>query len=260
MNTDSKWLTSLFGAVSSLVAMLALFPSVAAAQNLGTYQITRGDLAGTGAPLQGTITGNGFTGTLVGYPLVMYAGGQLGNGGAFDFSMALSPPAGRDQGLYMSLVGPSDLALEGLVPIYNSNPLIPYLQESGGITTPLIDITGAGTFSAPLTMSAEVAFGAPGTTVPKGYVDFEGAGTVTVDVRPANCSSGACGPLTFADVDFSFLSPSIPTMAPEIDPGSAASGLTLLLSGLLVLRGRRRQPVAMTANPASLPVSSAASG
>jgi len=260
MNTDSKWLTSLFGAASSLVAMLALFPSVAAAQNLGTYQITGGDFSGTGAPLQGTITGNGFAGTLMGYPLVMYAGGQLGNGGAFDFSMALSPPAGRDQGLYMSIGVPGDLALQGLVPIYYSSPLFPFIQESGGITTPLIDITGAGTFSAPFTMSAEVAFGAPGTTVPEGYVDFVGAGTVTVDVRAPDCSSGACGPLTFADVDFSFLSPSTPTMAPEIDPGSAASGLTLLLGGLLVLRGRRRHPVAMTANPASPPASSAASG
>jgi hypothetical protein len=243
MNTDSKRLTFLFGAASTLVAMWALFPSVAAAQNLGTYQITGGELAGAGAPLQGTITGNGFTGTLNGYPLVMYAGGQLGHGGAFDFSMALSPPAGRDQGLYMSLVGPSDLALQGLVPIYNSNPLFPYLQETGGITTPLIDITGAGTFSAPFTMSAEVAFGAPGTRVPEGYVDFEGAGTVTVKVRAPDCSSGACGPLKFADVDFSFLSSSTPTMAPEIDPGSAASALTLLLGGLLVLRGRRRLPM-----------------
>jgi hypothetical protein len=244
MNTYSKLLSSLFGAVSTLVAMLALFPIAAAAQNLGTYQITGGDLAGTGAPLQGSVTGNGFAATLIGYPLVMYAGGQLGQGGAFDFSMALSPPPGRDQGLYMALVGPSDLASQGLVPIYNSNPLFPYLQESGGITTPLIDITGAGTFSAPFIMSAEVAFGAPGTTVPEGYVDFEGAGTVTVKVRAPDCSSGACGPLTFADVDFSFLSPSTPTMAPEIDPSSATSGLTLLLGGLLVLRGRRRFPAA----------------
>jgi hypothetical protein len=238
MNTYSKWLKALLNAASTVVAMLALFSSVAAAQNLGTYQISGGDLAGTGAPLHGTVTGNGFTGTLDGYPLVMFAGGQLGNGGDFDFSMALSPPPGRDQGLYMSIVGPSNLALEGLVPIHNSNPLFsPYIQESGGITTSLIDITGAGTFSAPFTMSAEVAYGAPGTTLPEGYVDFVGAGTVTVAVRSPTCVSGACGPLRFSKVDYSF-APS-PTMAPEIDPSSAASGLTLLLGGLLVLRGRR---------------------
>ena len=241
MKTHSKSPTFLFGAASTLVAMLALFPIFAAAQNAGTYQITGGDLSGSGAPLQGTVTGNGFSGTLNGYPLVMYAGGHIQVGGN-DFSMALSPPAGRDQGLYMSLVGPSDLALEGLVPLFNSSPLIPYLQESGGITTPLIDITGGGTFSAPFTMSAEVAFGAPGTTVPEKYVDFVGAGIVTVDVRPPDCGSGACGPLTFAEVDYKF-SPS-PTMAPEIDPGSAASGLTLLIGGLLVMRGRRPHPVA----------------
>jgi hypothetical protein len=34
------------------------------------------------------------------------------------------------------------------------------------------------------------------------------------------------------------------TMAPEIDPASAASGLTLLAGGLLVLRGRRQRPLA----------------
>lgn len=31
-----------------------------------------------------------------------------------------------------------------------------------------------------------------------------------------------------------------PTMAPEIDPASAMGGLTLLLGGLTVLRGRRK--------------------
>jgi hypothetical protein len=34
------------------------------------------------------------------------------------------------------------------------------------------------------------------------------------------------------------------TQAPEIDPTSAASGLTLLVGGLLVLRGRKQQSVA----------------
>jgi len=34
--------------------------------------------------------------------------------------------------------------------------------------------------------------------------------------------------------------PISPASAPEIDPTSAASGLTLLLGGLVVLRGRRR--------------------
>lgn len=33
-----------------------------------------------------------------------------------------------------------------------------------------------------------------------------------------------------------------PICAPEIDPGAAASSLTLLLGGLAVLRGRRSRP------------------
>jgi hypothetical protein len=112
---------------------------------------------------------------------------------------------------------------------------------TGGITTPLIDITGAGTFTAPFTMSSEVAFGAPGTTLPEGYADFVGAGIVTVDILPATCSSnGACGPLRFADVDYKFST--TPTIAPEIDPSSATSAIALLLGRLLILKSRRRKP------------------
>jgi hypothetical protein len=33
----------------------------------------------------------------------------------------------------------------------------------------------------------------------------------------------------------------VPVAGPEIDPGSAAAGLALLLGGLAVLRGRRAQ-------------------
>jgi hypothetical protein len=245
MNTNSGKLAPLFGAAVTLVALFAPLPIVAAAQDLGTYQITGGDLAGCCANLQGTIAGTaggGFTGTLFGYPSVLYAGAKLGDGGDFSFSMALSPPPGRDQGLYMSIVGPSNLAAENLVPVDYSGLYSPYIQESGGITTPLIDITDGGTFSAPFTMSAEVAYGAPGTTVPLGYADFVGAGTLTVDVQPPQCSGGACGPLTISYVDYSFAPH--PVAAPEVDPGSAASALTLLLGGLLVLRGRRQQPLA----------------
>jgi hypothetical protein len=238
MDTNSKT-TALICAAPMLMALLALAPNFAAAQTLDTVQITGGDLSGGGAPLQGGITGDGFSASLSGYPLVMYAGGQLGSGGVFDFSMALSPPAGRDQGLYMSSInGPSASALVGLAPIV-PNPLYPYFQETGGITTPLIDITGAGSYSAPFTLSAEVAYGVPGTTTPEGYVDIVGTGIVKIDIRPANCDSGACGPLTFGDVDFKFGS-SAPMMAPEIDPNSAASALTLLVGGILVLQSRRQ--------------------
>jgi hypothetical protein len=237
MNTNSQRLTTVLG----VTALVALFPIVAAAQVLGTYQITGGDWAGTSSPLQeGTVTGNGFTGTLEGYPLPLYHGFVLTEGD-IDFSMAFSPPAGRDNGAYLLIVGPSDLASEGLVPVYYSNGESPYIQESGEIAAQ-VDITGAGTFSAPFTMSAEVAYGAPGTSTPLGYADFVGSGTLTVAVQPPQCSDGACGPLTISNVDYSFATP--PAAAPELDPGSAGSGLTLLLGGLLVLLGRRKQPVA----------------
>jgi hypothetical protein len=217
------------------VAMLALSPIFAGAQDLGTYQILGGDLAGGGANLTGTFAGNGFLGTLYGYPLPMYVPAMNSfRGGDLDFSMELSPPAGRDDGLYMSMIsGPIDLAAEGLSPVHYSGPYSPYIQESGELATPLIDVTGPGAFSVPFTMSADVGYGAPGTTVPAGYVDFVGAGTVTFDVLPQQCNNGACGPMVISHVDYSF------AQAPELDPASFSGALMLLGGGLLVLLGRR---------------------
>jgi hypothetical protein len=213
-----------------LVAMFVLFPLVAAAQNLGTYQITGGDLL-AGANL-GYLAGNGFTATIEGYPLPSYNQSAGIHAGEYDFSMAFSPPAGRDNGVYFTVPASSNLARNGLVPVYYSN-FYPYIQESGEITTSLVDITKAGTYSMPFTMSVDVAYGAAGTSLPKGYVDFMGGGTVTVDVAPATCYGGACGPMHISSVDYSF------ARAPELDPGSVTSALMLLGGGILVLRGRR---------------------
>jgi len=53
---------------------------------------------------------------------------------------------------------------------------------------------------------------------------------------PSDYSLGFSGNITPTPVPLS--------AAPEIDPTSAASGLTLLLGGLVVLRGRRQQSIA----------------
>jgi hypothetical protein len=222
------------------VAMFAVFPILAAAQdfsrlpNLGTYYILGGDLAGPGIALQGTVAGNGFTASLDGYPLPLYA--NLPVAGETDFSMAISEPAGRDQGLYLpSISGPIDLNAKSLYPVEYPN-FLPYFIETGELTTALIDITGAGTYTAPFTMSAEVAYGAGGKNTPEGYVDFVGRGTLTVDVAPPQCIDGVCGGTHVSYSTYSF------AQAPELDPASLSGALTLLGGGLLVVRGRRSKP------------------
>jgi hypothetical protein len=213
------------------VAMLALLPILAGAQNLGTYQITAGDLPGDAVNLVGNITGNSFSGTLVGYPEPLYDDGAAGVSGETDFSMAFSAPAGRDFGIYLTISEPSDLSQEGLVPTDLPGFLSLYAKEDGEITTPLMDITQAGTYSVPFAMSADVYYGAPGSTVPTGYADFVGSGTLTVDVAAPFCADGACGPMYVTSVDYHF--------APELDPASLSGAVTLLVGSVMVLRGRR---------------------
>ena len=65
------------------------------------------------------------------------------------------------------------------------------------------------------------------TTDTSGFLDSLGNMIVT----------GMSAAATF--VDELTVTPAV-TVAPEIDPASAASGLTLLMGGLMVLRGRRR--------------------
>jgi hypothetical protein len=206
------------------LALLALTPIVAFGQDLGTYQITGGNFLAQGP---GNVTGNGFTGTLSGYPEPMYYG--VGVSGETSFSMAFSSPAGRDFGAYLAVSGPTQLTSLGLSPV---NYLYsPYMQEYGQLTTSLLDITHAGVYTGTFSMSTDVGFGPAHSTSPTGYADFVGDGTFTVDVA-SSCTGDVCGPLHVTSVDYSFA-------APEIDPASLGAGLALLVGGLLVLRGRR---------------------
>jgi hypothetical protein len=92
-------------------------------------------------------------------------------------------------------------------------------------------------------------------------VSLEGGFTPTVgevfDVVTAGGYSGAFSNTTFtaggatfkalysgSSVDLTVTSLTPPVGAPEIDPASAASGLTLLIGGLIVLRSRRQQSIA----------------
>jgi hypothetical protein len=170
-----------------LVTILALFPILAAAQgftgaqDLGTYQITGG------TSQSGAVYGNGFTGGLYAAPEFLSAP-ELDNfrGGtpplSFCFGCGLPGP---DDGVgVLSVTGLNNPAMAGLVQVFGPEG---YLETGELTVSPTMDVTGAGTYSAPFTMSADLAFGPPNAAVPEGYVDFVGHGTVTLDVAPAQC-------------------------------------------------------------------------
>jgi hypothetical protein len=215
------------------VVILALFPILAAAQgwtgaqDLGTYQITSGTISNGGG-----VSGNGFTGAIGGgpeflsYPIVNNFYGGIPS---LNFCFGCGLP-GTDDGVgSMYVTGLNDPKLAGLVQVFGFEGYL----ESGELTvSPTIDITGAGTYSAPFSMSADLAFGPSRTATPTKYADFVGNGTVTLDIaRPMCYSNGICGPLRVTSVGYTF--------APELDPASLSGALTLLGGGLLVLRGRR---------------------
>jgi hypothetical protein len=216
------------------VAMLALFPIFAAAQGLSTLEITSGtDVAFGGVPsaTNGELYGNGFSGYLYAGPeLISYPPVTLFYGGpaSFSFCFGCGLP-GTDDGVGSFGVTPSsDSPLAGLVQTFGPNGDV----ETGEVTVAPIDVTGAGTYSAPFAMSAVLAFGPTYTAPPTDYVDYVGMGTLTLDVGPATCySQGYCGPLQIESVTYTF--------APELDPAPLTGALTLLAGGLLVLRGRR---------------------
>jgi hypothetical protein len=215
------------------VAMLAVFPILAAAQDFGPYHITSGDFSAGGyfAQLSGTASGNGFTAGIAGGPeFLSYPGVLPTDSLSFCLGCGL---LGTDDGsgnLYVT--GLNNPALVGLVQVFSrgtgSN------LETGEFTVSPIDITGTGTYTALFTMSADLAFGPSHNAAPTEYADFVGHGTVTLDVGPPDCPygpGGPCGPPRAVSIDYHF--------APELDPASLSGALTLLCGGLLVLRGRR---------------------
>jgi hypothetical protein len=213
-----------------LVAILGLFPILAPAQDLGTFQFTSGDIS------VGNITeiaGNGFTGGVGGGPELLSAPSLAnfhGGSPSLNFCFGCGLP-GTDGGVgSLSLTKLSNPALAGLVQVFGPQG---YLQ-TGEVTASPIDVTGPGTYSASFTMSDDLAFGPSRTATRMEYADFVGTGTVTLDVAPADCPrgpSGPCGPLKIVSLKYAF--------APELDPASLSGAVTLLCGGLLVLRGRR---------------------
>jgi hypothetical protein len=210
------------------VAVLALFPILAPAQDLGTFQFTSGNIS-VGNNTE--ISGNGFTGIVEGGPELLSAPGLAnfhGGSPSLNFCFGCGLP-GTDDGVgSLVLTKLSNPALAGLVQVFGPEGYL----ENGEVTVSPIDVTGAGTYTAAFTMSDDLAFGPSRTGAPTEYADFVGTGTVTLDVTAADCTrGGACGPLQITSLNYA--------LAPELDPASLSGAMTLFVGGLLVLRGRR---------------------
>jgi hypothetical protein len=158
----------------------------------------------------------------------------------FDGSITIAQPlaANGTQIATITALNFTGMDLEGFTTPYG-------LVMNGGLQgTPQIDFTmtkGAVTYWA-----INWSFDTPGTNT---------GNNVTVALSPTGDSfyslvSGfgcqpppglpsPCQPISFSGSGGSWVDP--PASAPEIDPASAAAGLTLLLGGLAVLRGSRQR-------------------
>ena len=218
-----------------LVILLALSPIVAAAQNLGTFQITSGgdvpwSIGANPGPNNGAVEGKGFSGYLTAAPqLLSYPDVDLFYGGDAPLSFCFGC---RLPGTYDGVGTFSVTPMAGLV---QSDYPYGFMDETGEVNVAGIGVTGAGTYTAPFDMFAKVEFGPTYNVAPTAYADFVGRGTVALDVGPATCySAGHRGPLEIESVTYTF--------APELDPATLSGALTLLAGGLLMLRGPRSAP------------------
>jgi hypothetical protein len=101
----------------------------------------------------------------------------------------------------------------------------------------------SGSFSGSVDLNLSNYLGAPfaSSVANPGSVAFfnqSGAGVNNIDTLQALSSQGNNTGSLYFSISHAWAIP-IKIAAPEIDPASAASGLTLLLGGVAVLRGRR---------------------
>jgi hypothetical protein len=183
-----------------LVALLALFPVLAAAQHdlsgaqyLGTYQITSGSFSGFDSG--SVLSGNGITASIFAGPEMLSAPVEdtfSGGGPPLSFCFDCGLPGADDGVGVLSISDIDNPALAGLTQVFFGEGFV----EPGALSvSPTIDVTGAGTYTAAFTLSDNVYYGAPGSTVADDYVNVEGHGTASITFGPAQCPNGPSGPL-----------------------------------------------------------------
>jgi hypothetical protein len=136
-----------------------------------------------------------------------------------------------------TLIGPTGLSFGRWDALSTNSPT---LYFSSGTNLYTVNTTTGATSSVGLTGGAQL-----GALLEEGGTLYGGQDLPTLAVATLNTSTGAAttGPAlsgTGAGIVFGLAPYPIPaSRVPEIEPASAASGLTLLLGALLVLRGRR---------------------
>jgi hypothetical protein len=148
-------------------------------------------------------------------------------------------PGGTGANTLFFLTGPGDVMdkASGFTTGFSFDYSAPYVP---GVVDVYSGLNGTGTLLAqlklPVTTDGYGTTGCYGTD----YCPYQAEGVSFSGTAKSVVFSGTANYIGFADITLGSSKPGGPTAAPEIDPASAVSGLTLLAGALLVLRGRRR--------------------
>jgi len=231
-------LMACFDARAESVEVVGAFTGFVDAGGTGTIGTLNASLVAAGSPVFGTFT----------YDAQIFPLGGLNENGFYIATGSADPV------VITEIVGGSTFTVFGTVQSVlnlvalpsNQNPNNQFYLEAAnwGASVPglsgSIDLNLSNYLGTPFASNIDN----PGSVA---FANQNGLGVNNIDtLQGINSQGNSTGSLYFS-INHAWAAP-VPTRAPEIDPASAASGLTLLLGSLMVLRGRRG------ASTAALPI------
>jgi hypothetical protein len=216
------------------VEVVGAFTGFVDAGGTGTIGTLNASSVAAGTPVFGTFSYNAQI-----FPVNSSSGGE-----GFYVALGSTTPATITEyvdGQTFTVAGAvqSVLTLDALSPANDPNNHF-YLEtmnygasvSSGGFSG-AIDLNLSNYLGAPFASNVDN----PGSVA---FANQSGLGLNQIDTLQALNSQGSNTGSLYFSINHAWAAP-VPARAPEIDPSSAASGLTLLLGGLVVLRGTRRK-------------------